>query len=70
MPAIDKQGHIWAGWAIFLTSALIFGNSVSGVFSALGIAVLREANGNRDLGDFLATFLGVCIGLLFWWGTK
>lgn len=70
IPDIDKQGHFWAGWAIFLTAALVFGNPVSGVFAALGIAVLREATGNRDLGDFLASFLGICIGMLVWWGTR
>ncbi len=68
IPDIDKQGHVWAGWALLLTWTLVFGNLVSGVFAATGAAVLREAFGNRDLGDFLATALGICVGVLVWWG--
>ena len=51
IPDIDKQGHIWAGWALFLTFALSFGSGLSSLFAALGVGVLREAFGNRDLGD-------------------
>lgn len=68
IPDIDKQGHIWAGWALLLTWALIFGNLVSGVFAALGFAVMREAIGNRDMGDFLASAFGICLGVLVWLG--
>lgn len=67
---IDKQGHFWAGWAICLTSALVFGSILFGVVVGVVAGVIREVTGNRDMGDFLATVLGVCIGALIWmWAT-
>ena len=68
IPDIDKQGHVWAGWALCLTAALVFGSIASGGFVAVSVASLREAFGNRDMGDFLATLFGVCIAVLVWWG--
>ena len=70
IPDIDKQGHIWAGWALVLTSTLIFEDIVSGVIATIGIAGLRELFGNNDFNDFLATVFGITIGVLIWMGTK
>lgn len=64
VPDIDKQGHVWAGWALCLTFSLSFGHLLSGLLVTLGVAVLREAIGNHDMGDFLATTLGALIGVV------
>ena len=70
LPDIDKQGHIWAGAAICLGFAVIIGNITSGLLIAIGAGIIREATGNRDMGDFLATVLGALFSVLVWWGTK
>jgi len=65
MPAIDKQGHFWWGWAV---SATMF---PLGFWFAVFCAVLvgaakelwdKQGHGTPDIYDFYATAFGGVIG--------